>query len=58
MELRWEAVGMHYEKLGNKGIIWRCKVPGGWLLRDHGGNSTSITFYPDPDHIWNGCSLP
>jgi hypothetical protein len=37
----------------------RAKVPGGWLIyasdgyHHHGG----LTFYPDPDHRWNGSSL-
>jgi hypothetical protein len=34
--------------------ILRAKVPGGWLVVY--GNS-SIAFYPDPDHSWNGESL-
>ena len=37
----------------------RAKVPGGWLIyasdgyHHHGG----MTFYPDPEHRWNGSSL-
>ena len=31
----------------------RAKVPGGWLLAI---GAASITFYPDPDHTWNGIS--
>ncbi len=34
--------------------IGRAKVPGGWLLL--AGNS-SVSFYPDPEHAWNGESL-
>jgi hypothetical protein len=42
-------------------VISRAKVPGGWLItmagmRDNPG--LAITFYPDPDHKWNGGSLP
>jgi hypothetical protein len=46
---------LKFEKL-NAGpyAIARAKVPGGWLLAS--GNS-SPTFYPDPDHAWNGESL-
>jgi hypothetical protein len=25
---------------------------------DAGGTSTSLTFYPDPEHEWDGASLP
>ena len=38
----------------------RAKVPGGWFVyasdgyHHHGG----LTFYPDPKHEWDGCSLP
>ena len=35
--------------------VARAKVPGGWLVV-HGG--TSICFYPDPEHAWDGESLP
>jgi hypothetical protein len=44
-----------------KGLtVLRVPVPGGWLVyasnsyHQHGG----ITFYPDPDHNWDGGSLP
>ena len=29
----------------------RAKVPGGWLIATAQG---SVTFYPDPQHSWNG----
>ena len=36
--------------------VQRTKVPGGWLvLVIH--NTTGITFYPDPEHTWDGGSL-
>ena len=40
--------------------IHRTKVPGGWLVLTRLGGSApqGITFYPDPDHRWNGGSLP
>jgi hypothetical protein len=31
----------------------RAKVPGGWLL----GSNGTVSFYPDPDHVWDGRSL-
>ena len=44
-----------------KGLsVLRDRVPGGWLVYasnsfyHHGG----LTFYPDPEHQWNGGSLP
>ena len=40
-------------------IVQRAKVPGGWFIR-----TTELTqgggafFYPDPEHLWDGSSLP
>ena len=51
-----------WEELASRGgrlAMLRAKVPGGWLIyaadgyHHHGG----ITFYPDPEHRWNGSSL-
>ncbi|MCA9164598.1 MAG: hypothetical protein R3E01_35155 [Pirellulaceae bacterium] len=44
----------------------RYKIPGGWIVQHYsrgGGRSgftpsSSITFVPDPDHVWDGTSLP
>ena len=35
--------------------LLRAKVPGGWLLA--AGSGAGLTFYPDPDHQWDGKSL-
>lgn len=35
----------------------RAKIPGGWLLWTGAGDSTP-TFVPDPQHKWDGSSLP
>lgn len=33
---------------------YRMWVPGGWLIKiECYNNSSSITFYPDPNHVWN-----
>jgi hypothetical protein len=46
--------------------VRRAKVPGGWLVAtymnivaDSGTSPASggLTFYPDPNHTWNGASL-
>ena len=37
----------------------RAKIPGGWLLyATTAGESASIVFVPDPEHQWDGGSLP
>jgi hypothetical protein len=33
--------------------VARAKVPGGWLV----ALGTGVTFYPDPEHSWNGESI-
>jgi hypothetical protein len=44
--------------------IVRAKVPGGWLicagyvLALGGVAYSGMTFYPDPDHLWDGNALP
>jgi len=53
--------------------IYRTKIPGGWLvlMRQHdfqfesvsdtygyGWGYGGMTFVPDPDHKWDGSSLP
>jgi hypothetical protein len=38
----------------------RTKVPGGWLVFTvfGEGEGAGLTFYPDPQHTWDGSSLP
>jgi hypothetical protein len=39
--------------------IKRTKVPGGWfVLVTVAGFGGGLTFYADPDHTWDGSSLP
>ena len=53
--LNWE-----YLK-GNKSVS-RAKVPGGWFIfvreGGHGESTGGGFFYPDPEHAWDGTSLP
>jgi hypothetical protein len=35
----------------------RAKVPGGWFIMFMISLSPTMTFYPDPNHEWNGDSL-
>ena len=35
----------------------RAKVPGGWLVMVGDTSSRGVTFYPDPDHAWDGTTL-
>ncbi|HEY3333126.1 MAG TPA: hypothetical protein VGK19_24040 [Capsulimonadaceae bacterium] len=38
-------------------IVSRARVPGGWLIWTRTGELGGLTFYPDPDHSWNGETL-
>lgn len=44
--LRWEQLRSNVQPAA------RAKVPGGWLVTAGAG----LTFYPDPEHQWDGCS--
>ena len=49
--MQWEEIA------SSPGYMRRAKVPGGWLVMLILGE-VSLTFYPDPDHEWDGSSLP
>ena len=38
--------------------LWRTPVPGGWFVMTVNARTSdpqpSITFYPDPEHVWVG----
>lgn len=46
-KLQWEMLA------SNWGEVRRAKVPGGWLVAVR----ASLTFYPDPEHAWDGSSV-
>jgi hypothetical protein len=50
-KLQWQLLQSSH------GEILRAKVPGGWLILAAGGGG-ALAFYPDPDHRWDGASLP
>ena len=38
--------------------LWRAKIPGGWLIKHYSEDNSSIAFVPDPQHGWDGTSIP
>ena len=34
-------------------LVFRAKVPGGWLILVRESVSPSTTFYPDPNYEWS-----
>ena len=46
---------LQWEQLDSSDFaLLRAKVPGGWLVALAGA---SVTFYPDPEHLWDGSSV-
>jgi hypothetical protein len=51
---------LKFEKLDVDGLSFRlnrAKVPGGWLVIATSNTGGGVTFYPDPEHKWNGGSV-
>lgn len=53
MKLTWEVIGKQFGEQTE-----RAKVPGGWLIKHLTGSGVGLTYMPDPDHEWDGSSLP
>lgn len=57
----WETLSQHGLSGHSDSALLRARVPGGWLVlfyEAYGRESGSITYFPDPDHRWDGSSLP
>ena len=53
--LKWQD--LKSSAIGHVFSVYRVKVPGGWLVSVHMGDGVGVTFYPDPNHQWDGSSL-
>ena len=62
MDLIWETVKSELMEQGffaaSPPLIRRAKVPGGWFVQVSAGVGIGAFFYPDPEHTWDGSSLP
>lgn len=61
--LNWETLNTAREERGllsSKSLVERAKVPGGWFVISQFGMSSAhgLAFLPDPEHRWDGGSLP
>jgi hypothetical protein len=60
--LQWESLPFTVAK-ANIDRVLRTAVPGGWLVFVYYSTVTNsfgyggLTFYPDPDHEWDGGSV-
>ena len=49
-KIEWESLDYCYDsRLYYMPIMWRIKVPSGWLVKDQNKN---ITYVPDAKHLW------
>ncbi len=57
--LTLEELNLRYEDDNRAQYAYRARVPGGWLifLYPPGKGLHSVTFYPDPNHAWDGGTL-
>lgn len=61
--LKWQTLVTERQEdgiLNSAYLTERAKVPGGWLVisQFHVGGAHGMVFLPDPNHTWNGGSLP
>lgn len=54
MNLKWESL----QQENNSFYTFRAKVPGGWLVVVSQTEGGGVTFYPAPQHVWDGSSQP
>lgn len=55
--LHLEELNLQYEGEKPARYVYRARVPGGWLIfiwTPGRSGLGSATFYPDPNHEWNG----
>lgn len=57
--LTLEELNLRYEDDKPAQYAYRARVPGGWLifLYPPGKGLHGVTFYPDPNHTWDGGTL-
>lgn len=55
--LEWQEVPTNHSESGQR--LYRAKIRGGWLVKLEDMNETRAGFFvPDPQHAWDGKSLP
>jgi hypothetical protein len=52
-----EELNTQFEGEKPVNYAYRSRVPGGWLIFLYKGGLTGATFYPDPNHAWDGGTL-
>ena len=49
-----EELNLKYEGEKSAKHAYRARVPGGWLIFICTPGLGGVTFYPDPNHAWEG----
>jgi hypothetical protein len=49
--MKWEQL-----KIDQGIVLYRARVPGGWLVATYMVEGSGLTFYPGPHHEWDGTS--
>ena len=52
--LHLEELNVKFEGGKSAKYAYRAQIAGGWLVFIYKGGLTGVTFYPDPDHTWDG----
>jgi hypothetical protein len=58
--LNLEELNARYEGKEPAKYVYRARVPGGWLIFTYPEMKGlyGVTFYPDPNHAWDGGTQP
>jgi hypothetical protein len=60
--MKWETLSVQSLRGSPPPQVQRTKIPGGWLVetsrRGESGTGVGLAFVPDPDHKWDGNSVP
>ncbi len=58
---KWDSIKCDWlGKIDVNHLMGRVKVPGGWLVvvkLTYSAFVITVTFYPDPEHVWDGKAL-
>lgn len=54
--LHLEELNVKFEGEKPAKSAYRSRIAGGWLVFIYKGGLCGVTFYPDPNHTWDGGS--
>ena len=61
VSMKWESLNPAFSSSSSR-RVYRAKILGGWLVETtqstDSGTGIGLAFVPDPEHKWDGNSLP